>query len=562
MSNVAKKVPHLTVKAGRFYFRMRVPQPLIPSFGAEVTQALGDVTKAQAEVRARELAAQHAATFLREKHRLGLAAQPPVPAPATSRTVTLSEAKALGQLAGRSMLAEDMEARIEGWNDTSAPSPEFGPGRALDDALKEAVSGRDLSGVKMQAEDWLGAHGLALPTDATETRRILMTWALELSKARKGQRGRDEGEPVDTPAPPQLPASLLPEAQRPVGNGQHMRDAFDTWKTSARRPDKTVKAFERHLSTFEAMSGNPLLSTLRRAEAVRFRDGLQQWAVDNGKTARTADNILTSIKALGNVARDREWMEGNPFERLAVTKGGKDSEGREPWTPDELVTLFDAPLFKSYELPAGDATATKAGADAAYWVPLLAAYTGARPSELCQLWTDDLSEEPGGLVVEFRNDSSRGQRLKDKKESKRGASWRAVPIHSELIRLGLRDYWQAVKERGEGVAGPLFPSLPRDGDNGAAGQFGQWFGEFKRGRGFDMATKTLHSFRHTVETELGFAGVSPTLVDAITGHAGQGIGRKVYGATIRRNAERLRQDMEKLQYSGVELPRVYGLSGE
>ena len=38
-------------------------------------------------------------------------------------------------------------------------------------------------------------------------------------------------------------------------------------------------------------------------------------------------------------------MEGNPFERLAVTKGGKDSEGREPWTLDELVTLFDAPLF-------------------------------------------------------------------------------------------------------------------------------------------------------------------------------------------------------------------------
>ena len=55
--------------------------------------------------------------------------------------------------------------------------------------------------------------------------------------------------------------------------------------------------------------------------------------------------------------------------------------------------------------------ATKAGADAAYWVPLLAAYTGARPSELCQLWTDDLSEEAGGLVVEFRNDANRGRLL-------------------------------------------------------------------------------------------------------------------------------------------------------
>jgi integrase len=204
-----------------------------------------------------------------------------------------------------------------------------------------------------------------------------------------------------------------------------------------------------------------LLSKMRRAAAVRFRDALQQWAVENGKTARTADNTLTSIKALANIARDREWMEGNPFERLAVTKGGKDSEGREPWTPDEMAVLFDAPLFKAYELPEGDSMATKAGDDAAYWVPLLAAYTGARPSELCQLWTDDLSEGEGGLVVEFRSDADRGQRLKDKKETKKGASWRAVPIHSELIRLGLRDYWEAVKARNNGCTGPLFPSLPK-----------------------------------------------------------------------------------------------------
>ena len=55
---MAKKVPHLVCKGGRFYFRMRVPLPLVPVFGAEVSQALGDVTKAQAEVRVRELTAE------------------------------------------------------------------------------------------------------------------------------------------------------------------------------------------------------------------------------------------------------------------------------------------------------------------------------------------------------------------------------------------------------------------------------------------------------------------------------------------------------------------------
>ena len=77
------------------------------------------------------------------------------------------------------------------------------------------------------------------------------------------------------------------------------------------------------------------------------------------------------------------------------------------------MTLFDAPLFKAYALP----SATKAGADAAYWVPLLAAYAGARPSEPCQLWCDDISEGPGGLVIEFREHAERKQKLKGGKVS-------------------------------------------------------------------------------------------------------------------------------------------------
>jgi len=36
-----------------------------------------------------------------------------------------------------------------------------------------AVSGRDLSGVRTQAEDWLAAHGLELPADSAEARRML-----------------------------------------------------------------------------------------------------------------------------------------------------------------------------------------------------------------------------------------------------------------------------------------------------------------------------------------------------------------------------------------------------
>jgi integrase len=371
---------------------------------------------------------------------------------------------------------------------------------------------------------------------------------------------RDAGDVIDTPTAQdgrqwtQEPARVHVKKEAVLGEGMRMADALKAWMGLGVRVSKTVGTFTNHVRRFEEMMGDPLLTTLQRPDGVRFRDSLTEWAVISHTTAVSADNILSSIKALGNVAKNKGWFTTNPFEGLKVTEGGKESEGREPWTPDDLSRLFDSPLFTRYELPAGSAIEAKAGLDAAYWVPLLALYTGARPGEICQLWTDDISELPSGLVVEIRKNTERGQRLKNP------SSWRALPIHSELMRLGFGDYWRTIIAQHEAI-GPLFPALRRGGKNGAAGQFGQWFGEFKKDRGFATPTKTLHSFRHTVETELAFAEVSPTLVDAITGHEAQGVGRKTYGATIRRQAERLRPHVERLRYPDLVLQRVFKVPG-
>lgn len=371
-------------------------------------------------------------------------------------------------------------------------------------------------------------------------------------------RARDAGKPVQTPPLRALPqqASEAPAESQGKPQGRRMVDALEAWEGLALRKPKTLSVFRRHVAQFREMTGDPLLSDITKATASKFTADLQRWAVDNGKTRETADNVLASIKALAGVATREGWMDANRFAGMAVTAGGKEAAPREPWTPEELPRLFASPIFKAYRVPLGDTAAErKAGLDAAYWVPLLCLFTGARPGEVCQLWTDDLSEvkDTKGrplLVLEFRANKDRGQTLKNP------SSWRALPIHSELLRLGLRDYWLAIIEAQGGKAGPLFPALQLKGANGPAGQFGQWFGEFKTARGFDTA-KTLHSFRHTAETELGFAEVSPTLVDAITGHEGQGVGRKQYGATIRRSAVRLRPHLERLQFPGLDLPRVY-----
>lgn len=344
------------------------------------------------------------------------------------------------------------------------------------------------------------------------------------------------------PAPHALPHSQAPQQPATAANGKKIGDAYDAWVSIRQKPERTQQAYKRHADQFVALMGDLPLHAVSRTMGIEFRDKLQVWAVENGKTARTADNILVCVRALFNVARDKGWLTGNPLERLRVEIGGKESEVREPWTKEELGLIFSDPLWMQHALPADK----KAGREAAYWIPLIACYTGARLTEIAQLWTDDISTAPGKETIEFRADAQRDQKLKN------SGSWRAVPMHSELIRLGFCAYVKSLPK------GELFPHLPKAGKNGAGGQFGKWFGTFKSAKGFTSPAKSFHSFRHLVASELRLASATDAQTDAITGHAGNGVGRQVYAATIRREAERLRHVIELLEFPTKQMPVYYG----
>ena len=335
-----------------------------------------------------------------------------------------------------------------------------------------------------------------------------------------------------------LPHPQAPQHPAAPTNGKKIGDAYDAWVSIRQKPERTQQAYKRHADQFVALMGDLPLHAVSRTMGIEFRDKLQAWAIENNKTATTADNILVSLRALFNVARDKGWLTGNPLERLSIKKGGKDSEGREPWTREELSLIFSDPLWTKHAIP----TDKKAGKEAAYWIPLIACYTGARLTEIAQLWTDDVATEPGKESFEFRANAQRGQQLKNT------GSWRAVPMHSELIRLGFCDYVNSLPK------GELFPHLPKAGKNGAGGQFGKWFGTFKSAKGFTSPAKSFHSFRHLVATELRLAGATDAQADAITGHAGNGVGRQVYAATIRRKAEQLRHVIELLEFPTQQIP--------
>ena len=89
-----------------------------------------------------------------------------------------------------------------------------------------------------------------------------------------------------------------------------------------------------------------------------------------------------------------------------------------------------------------------------------------------------------------------------------------MPVHSRLFALGWLEH---VKQIGQG---DLFPELTFKEDEGYSAAFSKWAGRRLRKVGImDKRKVASHSFRHTMATRLGSAGVSPQIIDRIQGWA-------------------------------------------
>jgi len=99
---------------------------------------------------------------------------------------------------------------------------------------------------------------------------------------------------------------------------------------------------------------------------------------------------------------------------------------REPWQLDELKAFFSSPVFTEGLRP------TAGRGEAAYWLPLLALFTGARLGELAPLTVADITtDNPAGIsTIRVTEHLEQGRRLKNV------GSRRVVSIPPELVGLG------------------------------------------------------------------------------------------------------------------------------
>lgn len=548
MSKLPKKTPYLVTKGGRHYFRIRIPDDLHPTFNKkEHSEALGDINRGQAIVQASRLGAVWQARFLSERHAQGIAVSPPLSTlhdTETTRTATLDEIKAIAALSSRDVLYVDEEARIDGDTWILNEDPRFSPGLPLEEAAKNAISGRDVFALQAQVDDWLSAYGLSLPEDEQSRRRGLYAWAQTLSKAVAGKRQRNAGEVVETPPVPELPDSIthaegstLPPGEKPA-HLLMLRDVLVLWSTKGKRPSpKTIETATRVVGQFEQVCGNPPLQKLTRQHGLQFRD----WLLAQGQSPRTAADRLDYVSRLIRFEmQEHQRITANPWGSIRIQGANDPVSVRKYIKPGNLIKLFALPLFQSYELP----HVKTAGRDAAYWIPILGAFTGARVTELAQLLVSDIHQEDSLWCISIINEQ-------DWQSVKNAASKRTIPMHQELIRLGLPEYANAMTQAGHER---LFPMAPVSALNNAGGPFATWFSKLKISVGWGQEN-TFHSFRHTIETMLKRKKVYPFDINAYTGHKQRG-GDADTTYSHPEPAD-LVSVVKAIQHDGLELPVVF-----
>jgi integrase len=294
---------------------------------------------------------------------------------------------------------------------------------------------------------------------------------------------------------------------------------------------KVPKALPRHLA------GRPLPELLKL--------DLSAFPVRSAQTVNKTLGLLSAV--LARAERDG-FLEAlptwaNPFQ-VGFDIAPSEREPYEPFAPSELHRLFSSPVFVGGHRPLGGK------GEAAFWFPLIALFSGARRTEIAQLKVGDVRQgEQGIWYFDFTNEGH-DQNLKT------SSSARSVPVHSELMRLGLIDF---VQDRAGHVAQdePLWAGFEPPIDPKAKA-WTKWFARYLGSHVVEDRAKTFHSFRHTFKRACREAGLGEEIHNALTGHSGGGVGRR-YGRERRADGsldrgislQRLSAEIEKVTYPGV-----------
>ncbi len=233
----------------------------------------------------------------------------------------------------------------------------------------------------------------------------------------------------------------------------------------------------------------------------------------------------TIRKHFGNLQHFLKHLKGHGFEiedwtfeglRPRKPKAGEIRRQQYKPKPEDIAPIFSSPVYvgshghlRGKRLVPGKHVFH----DSLYYLPILFTYLGPRRKEFAGLAVDDIAKDDEGYVIILRTNGIR--RLKNVQ------SQRLLPMPGEMVRLGFIDYLQAIKKLGYGG---LFPDLFSDKtENDPGNRFYDTFIPVMRGAlGEKMWERSIHALRHGMADTLKQAGVSPEVIDDISGRLSEG----------------------------------------
>lgn len=265
--------------------------------------------------------------------------------------------------------------------------------------------------------------------------------------------------------------------------------------------------------------------------------------------AATVRKQLRLIQSLLGFAYRERWTAENVGREIPVAEHSIRGD-RRAFSRDEASTFFALPLFtRPWSVPL---RSRQISDNTLRWLALIAFASGARLEEIGQLQTDDIQVKDD-IVYMFIDDADADGVPTAEKSIKNAISRRRVPLHSDLLKLGLAKKAEQLKQQG---VERLFADLPRDA-------FGRYTSNASRccNRFIDRVSKdprlVFHSFRHLFKDLCREAGMLECVSDQLTGHVPISMGGR-YGDGV--SLHELKVQIERLRFEFVDWERIYAAS--
>lgn len=273
--------------------------------------------------------------------------------------------------------------------------------------------------------------------------------------------------------------------------------------------------YSRAVNRYITDMGDMPIVAIQPLDMHKFASKLIQPSAPEVKPLATSSTrlLLARLSSVLAFCVDSGLIETNPVissrihKRLGSGKAKRRLDDNRGYSWNELIALFSHAEFQRLR------TAEGRPGNAVFWIPLIAAYTGGRREELAQLYVEDIHQHEGNSwfirIIDDQPDKS----------VKTDSSRREIPVHTDLIALGLLTLVQG-REPGTRV----FPQLLKVSDGFAGIVSKSWrpitqlCGVYQTGR------NPLHAFRHSFKTLAREHGIPKEVSDWITGHASGHIG--------------------------------------